>query len=486
MLTNARKDTAAGVCAGIALLALVLLIAVRDSGLPKCREMRGNRGEPAAPAKEKEGMKEHIGGVATGLAAVAAAVSVVTADVAVAADAVPVEKQRAFLRAPDGTGNYGATKLPTEWSEKDGKNIKWKTAIPLKGWSSPVVWGDMVVVTGADKDKRAIYGIDAATGKIAWTCEPTKNDKAANDYSTSTMDARWDELCYAGSTPATDGKKAIALFSNGQLVAADLATGKEIWQVVVGQPGGNQYGQCSAVLIHKNNAIICFEGDEQFLAAYSLDDGTRKWSAKRKGSTWASPVLAKSGDKTFAITAADPQVLVVDADSGAVAWSKELITEGVEYAYGPNPLVVGDMLVVSGERCGLIGVKLATGEKVWSYGKTGNVDKFSDGTSLTTDGKHVFHYFKSFLTCVDAKDGKQVKEKDMGEDAAYAAPFVADGKIYLATTGGGALVCKADPAADFETAGKGSVKDACDAIATIAGGCIYMRGDSTLYCIGAK
>lgn len=486
MLAKARKDSAAGIAAGMALLVLVAVVAIRESGGPGFCMGHRNCGKAGLESKENAMKKEHVGGVATGLAAVAAAVAVVTADVAVAADAVPAEKQRASLRAPDGTGNYGAAKLPAEWSEKAAKNIKWKTPIPLKGWSSPVVWGDMVVVTGADKEKRAVYGIDAATGKITWTCAISVNDKAANDYATSTMDQRWDELCYAGSTPATDGRKVVALFSNGQLAAVDIATGKEAWQVVIGQPGGNQYGQCSALLSHKNTVIVCFEGGESFLAAYSLDDGKQVWSAKRKGATWASPVLARSGDKTVVVIASDPEVMVVDADTGAVVWSKNLITDGVEYAYGPNPLVVGDMLVVSGERCGLVGAKLATGEKVWSYGKTENVDKFSDGASLTTDGKHVFHFYKSFLTCVDAKEGKKVKEKDMGEDAAYAAPFVADGRIYLMTTGGGALICNADPGSDFASVGKGSLKDPCDAIATVAGGCIYFRGDSTLYCIGSN
>lgn len=483
MLEEVRADSTAGIVVATVLLILVALVAVRE-GLTVVERPVGNVAAKVQ-AKEKAEMKEHVGGVVTGLAAVAAAVTVVTADVAVAVDAVPADKQCAILRGPDCTGNYGSTKLPTEWNEKAGKNIKWKKDIPLKGWSSPIVWGNRVIVTGANNEKRAIYGIDAATGDIAWTCEPTKNDAAANDYATSTMDSRWDELCYAPSTPATDGKNAYALFSNGQLVAADLASGKEVWQVVVGQPGGNQYGQCSALLIHKGKIIVSFEGDDQFVAAYGVADGKQVWSVKRKGATWASPVLAKSGDKTVVVVASDPEVLVVDADSGAKVWSKNLITEGVEYAHGPNPLVVGDLVVVSGERCGLVAAKLATGEKVWSYGKTDNVDKFSDGASLTTDGKHVYHFFQSFLTCVDLKDGKQVKEKDMGETACYGSPFVANGNIYL-MTGAGILVFKADPDADFPEVGKGVIKDSSDASPAIAGGTIYLRGDTTLYCIEAK
>src|SRR5262252_3014845 len=36
---------------------------------------------------------------------------------------------------------------PTEWS--DTKNIKWKIAIPGRGFSTPVIWGDRIFLTTA-------------------------------------------------------------------------------------------------------------------------------------------------------------------------------------------------------------------------------------------------------------------------------------------------------------------------------------------------
>jgi outer membrane protein assembly factor BamB len=477
---------------------VALLVAVAAVALRQSLEIRGpgqelKAGSRADPAIEERVNKEdemsQVGKeLTTGLVAVAAAVMMTTTVQTVEAGGLPEgwDKQSAVFRGPDGSGNLGAAKVPTEWKEKGGKNIKWKTPIPIKGWASAVVWGDKVVTTGADKEKREIYGFDAATGKIVWTCTVSKSDNATDDYAPSTQDARWDEIVFAGSTPATDGKKAVALFSNCQLVAVDLATGKEEWKTVIGTPGGNSYGQCSSLLIHGGNVIVSFEGESQFVAAYGLADGKEVWKAKRKGGTWASPMLAKSGDKYVVIVASDPQVMVLDAEKGTTIWSKDLITDGVEYAYGPSPLVVGDVLVVAGEKCGIIGVNLATGAKVWSYGKTDNVDKFSDGTSLTTDGKHVFHFFQSFLTCLDAKTGKQVKEKDMGDTAGYGSPMVADGKLYLPTSGGGTLICSADPAGDFAPVGKGELEATGDGSPAVAGGCIYLRADDAMYCIGAK
>lgn len=42
-------------------------------------------------------------------------------------------------RGPFGTGMAHGD-APTEWS--DTKNIKWKTDIPGRGHSTPIIWGD--------------------------------------------------------------------------------------------------------------------------------------------------------------------------------------------------------------------------------------------------------------------------------------------------------------------------------------------------------
>ena len=48
-------------------------------------------------------------------------------------------------RGPLGTGIAPRADPPVEWGE--GRNVRWKTAIPGKGHSTPVVWGDRVFLT---------------------------------------------------------------------------------------------------------------------------------------------------------------------------------------------------------------------------------------------------------------------------------------------------------------------------------------------------
>jgi len=51
------------------------------------------------------------------------------------------------FRGPHGNGVSEAKDVPTKWAE--GENVRWKTAIHDKGWSSPVVWGDRLFLTTA-------------------------------------------------------------------------------------------------------------------------------------------------------------------------------------------------------------------------------------------------------------------------------------------------------------------------------------------------
>src|SRR6266702_3830145 len=60
-----------------------------------------------------------------------------------------VEKRHAWpqWRGPLGTGVAPDAQPPIEWSET--KHIRWKTALPGKGHSTPIVWGDRIFLTTA-------------------------------------------------------------------------------------------------------------------------------------------------------------------------------------------------------------------------------------------------------------------------------------------------------------------------------------------------
>ncbi|MCA9072540.1 MAG: PQQ-binding-like beta-propeller repeat protein, partial [Planctomycetaceae bacterium] len=70
------------------------------------------------------------------------------------------------FRGPHGDGHAGKKSLPLEWSED--QNVKWKTPIHGKGWSSPVIWDNQIWMTTATEDGKKMYAVcvDANSGKV--------------------------------------------------------------------------------------------------------------------------------------------------------------------------------------------------------------------------------------------------------------------------------------------------------------------------------
>ena len=65
-----------------------------------------------------------------------------------------------------------------------GKNIRWKTPVPLPGANSAVVCGRRVFLSGATESRRKVYGFDAASGKLLWHQEVSGpgSNRGAGDF----------------------------------------------------------------------------------------------------------------------------------------------------------------------------------------------------------------------------------------------------------------------------------------------------------------
>ncbi|HEX3314599.1 MAG TPA: pyrrolo-quinoline quinone, partial [Gemmataceae bacterium] len=97
------------------------------------------------------------------------------------------------FRGPGGSGVAEGQKPPIEFGPD--KNVKWKVAVP-SGFSSPIVVGDLLVMTAFDKGKLYTIAYRRADGSEAWRLEaPAK--KIERFHKT--------EASPAASTPATDG-----------------------------------------------------------------------------------------------------------------------------------------------------------------------------------------------------------------------------------------------------------------------------------------
>lgn len=399
----------------------------------------------------------------------------------VAAAATPSMPDDSSANCPvfrdDGTGVYEGGSLPSSWNEGEKTNIRWAKELSLPGWACPIIWGDKVVATGANQDDRAVYCLDLANGDIVWQTDIPLG-KGTEDYLVDSMDARWDEILYAAATPATNGKQVFVAFSTGQLVALDLHSGEKLWEVGLGDTEINTYGLTNSTLVYKDMVIQTFEGDTQFIAAYDAATGEERWKSERQSATWASPILIKTpAGQHQVVLSADPDVTAWNPENGEQLWSVDVLTGGPEWCVGPTPIYAGGLVFANCEACGIYAIDPDKGETVWS---NEDLDAYPDGTSMVSDGEKLYQYFGYELNVLDCKTGELLQTVEMDDEASYASPALADGKLYLL---GMVETFVCDPAKDCAIIGTGAVSDMRDASPAIVDGNIVIRSDNKVYCI---
>src|SRR5438309_857507 len=167
--------------------------------------------------------------------------SALTGAFAAAADLPSPEEYRANwprFRGPGGGGVFAKDDAPLTCDVKSGANIAWSAEVPAAGFSSPVVWGDRVFLSGGDETKREVMCFDVATGKLLWQRAVPKT-AGSPDAPPEVPD----QCGMAAATVATDGLRVYAMFANGDLAAFNF-DGTVAWAKFVGTPK-NEYGHAT-------------------------------------------------------------------------------------------------------------------------------------------------------------------------------------------------------------------------------------------------
>src|SRR6185436_4639582 len=125
------------------------------------------------------------------------------------------------FRGPTGQGVSDERNLPLTWSET--KSVRWKTAIPGRGWSSPVIEGDRIWLTTATEDGRSLRAIavDKNSGAIIRNVEVfhQKSARLTNPKNS-----------FASPTPIVEGDRVYVHF--GAFGTACLTqSGEIVWKI---------------------------------------------------------------------------------------------------------------------------------------------------------------------------------------------------------------------------------------------------------------
>jgi len=176
------------------------------------------------------------------------------------------------FRGPGQQGHSDSTGLPVKWSETE--NIRFKTAIPGEGWSSPVVWGRQVWMTTATGNGRSLRAlcVDRDTGKILHDVEVFRVERPEQKNSFNS---------YASPTPVLERGRVYVSFGTNGSACLDTRSGRILWKNQELRLDHKE-GAGSSPIIYGNYFILHCDGmDVQYVAGLDKNTGRLAWKALR-------------------------------------------------------------------------------------------------------------------------------------------------------------------------------------------------------------
>ena len=393
-----------------------------------------------------------------------------------------VSKNWPRFRGPGGLGVSAYTNVPVSWDPKTGEGILWKSKVPLPGHNSPVVWNDRIFLSGADANKCEVYCFDVLSGKLLWTGPVVS---VVQGGAKRPLELSESGAGYASPTVVTDGRRVCAIFATGDVGCFDLQ-GKNLWTRNLGTPD-SAYGYASSLEIYRNLLLIQYdqgiaEDQKSKLMALNVSSGVTIWETKRPvPNSWASPIVAKIGERYQVITCGDPWVIAYDPSNGAELWRAKCI--GGEVA--PSPIYTGGLIFAIEPYTKLVAIQPdGRGDVTKTHIAWSIKDNTPDICCPVSNGELVFCLTsEGTLFCYKLADGTKLWEKELNENF-RASPSMVGNRLYLLSEKG--IMFILEVGAECKELARCQLGEDCNASPAFADGRIYIRGLENLYCIGSK
>lgn len=375
------------------------------------------------------------------------------------------------FRGEDSRGIAADYEFPTEWNGETGNNILWKFEVPMKGKSSPAIWGNKLFITGAEGRNCEVYCLDKKTGKLLWTSSASGIAGEPDEIPKTDQ-----ESGMAVSTVAVNDKTVCAIFSNGNLICLDH-DGKQKWAINLGTPD-NIYGYSSSLIIYKNTLIVQFDSDKKLsLMGFDTGSGEMQWETIRTGHpVWSSPVVAEFSGDPQVILNGNPAVSAYDPRNGKLLWAVDCMSGDV----APSVAVNSVMVYAVTDYAKLAAIKPGTGASiVWED----NTYTPEVSSPVATDEFLFIATGYGDVACYNARKGDTLWTHYFMEQF-YASPIIAGDKVYLLDRSGKMNIFRAS--AKFEMIGESELGEPADCTPAFSEKNIYIRGKNNLYCISAN
>jgi hypothetical protein len=390
------------------------------------------------------------------------------------------------FRGSGATGLAGQ-EIPTTWS--DAENLAWRTDLPGKGSSSPVIKGDKIFLTSYSGYGQAVESPgDRTQLQLHVVCLSVTDGSILWDYK---LDAAEEEQAvtkrvadhgYASPTPCVDNKFVFASFGPSGVVAL-THDGEFKWRTSVGT---NTAGFGAAASPIEFEDILIMNASIEDGSVYALDKATGKvrWRTAGVDRAWTTPTVVNlpNGKKELVLNQKGA-ILGLDPETGKQLWSCDAIQDYVV----PCVVANDDTLYCSGGRSNKTFAVRAGGRGdvtathlLWDVSRGANVT-----SPLLDDGYLYWSHDKAIALCLRASDGEEMFRERMPTRGRVYASIVGDGHhLFLTTRDAGVLVLAASPEyTEISINRLGNPEERFNATPAIAGNRLFLRSDAALYCV---
>jgi outer membrane protein assembly factor BamB len=419
------------------------------------------------------------------------------------------------FRGPQASG-VSPSPAPIRWNLDSGENIRWHTPLPGLGHACPIIWEDHIYISTAVRPgakpqvKVGLYGdgdsyqekephqwhllcLDKRTGKILW-------DKT--EHEAVPRLERHTKATHCNSTPATDGKRIVAIFGSEGLFCFDM-DGRLQWHKDLGRMDSGPYDAPtlqwsfgSSPVLHDGKVVVqCDVLSEQFLAVFDARDGHELWRIPRKEvSTWSTPLVVGAGKAAQIVVSGWKQIGGYDLATGHEIWH---LDGGGDVPVAPS-IAAGDLVILTsghgkfrpmravrvGAAAGNITAPdmSTTNQAIaWSHPRQGNYLQTPIVVGdLVWGGSN-----DGIVTCFDLKTGAiQYNERIGGGGQGFtASPVAAKDRLYFTGEQGDVFVLPATRR--FSVLATNRLGGLCLSTAALSEGTLYYRTTEELVAIGA-
>lgn len=368
-----------------------------------------------------------------------------------------------WWRGANRDGQALGDKAPVSLDET--RNLVWKTPVPGRGHSSPIVVGSRLFLLTADNEsqRHVALAFDRASGKELWKKELNQGGFPAKNHPKNTE---------ASPTLASDGARLFAsLFHHGAVwgTALDL-DGKVLWTKEVGafNPKQYEYGYAPSPVIYNDTVLFTFEYDgPSAIVALDRQSGEVRWRIDRPQSTsFSTPVVMTHDGLDYLLISGIDKVCAYNPADGKLKWETKGTTmatcgtmvwdQGIVFASGGYP------------RAETIAIDVKTGKALWK-----NNQKAYEQSMVAHAGYLYSLTDNGVLFCWDGKSGEE-KWKQRLSGPVSASGVLVDNRIYWANEKGDLFVFEANPDRYTQLA-KNKVGDESFASPAICGDQVFLR-----------